>query len=197
MQEEDTSLLNITSDGHVLQVRRHHLIFESDVQPFLLFFKLEYVIGVTPSDGISPRTIPLTSFCQIVPVADTHPLLVFVNPKSGGKQGERYPLSSAVRRWFRHTAAVFSRGFLLFLCRVLRKFQHLLNPRQVYNLSNGGPAPGYGSPVSMLSLTRLSSLLNLVFFFFFFPGCTSSVTCMTTGFWHVEGMAPWAGFSML
>uniref|UniRef100_A0A8C4DPL7 Diacylglycerol kinase n=1 Tax=Dicentrarchus labrax TaxID=13489 RepID=A0A8C4DPL7_DICLA len=70
---------------------------------------------------LKDHILPPNSICPIILVRlrsslvkGTHPLLVFVNPKSGGKQGER----------------------------IYRKFQYLLNPRQVYNLAKNGPMPG-------------------------------------------------------
>ncbi|XP_053599571.1 eye-specific diacylglycerol kinase isoform X2 [Plodia interpunctella] len=49
-----------------------------------------------------------------IPTANVRPVLVFINPKSGGNQG----------------------------AKLLQKFQWLLNPRQVFDLTQGGPGPG-------------------------------------------------------
>ncbi len=49
-----------------------------------------------------------------IPCAGTRPIIVFINPKSGGNQG----------------------------AKLMQKFQWLLNPRQVFDLTQGGPRAG-------------------------------------------------------
>uniref|UniRef100_A0A672V7I8 Diacylglycerol kinase n=1 Tax=Strigops habroptila TaxID=2489341 RepID=A0A672V7I8_STRHB len=111
---------------------RDHILLPSYICPVVLLLALPSGGGVqshcrrsesdspastNPEDNqgfkLNPSTVDGQGL-QISPRPGTHPLLVFVNPKSGGRQGER----------------------------VLRKFHYLLNPRQVYNLDRGGPAPG-------------------------------------------------------
>uniref|UniRef100_A0A8C9T4W2 Diacylglycerol kinase n=1 Tax=Scleropages formosus TaxID=113540 RepID=A0A8C9T4W2_SCLFO len=110
-------------DGGAL---RDHILLPSYICPVVLVRSSDRQSVVKRSDGESPpSTSPEDSSLsfkftgdgqglQITPLPGTHPLLVLVNPKSGGRQGER----------------------------VLRKFQYLLNPRQVYSLDRGGPMTG-------------------------------------------------------
>ena len=56
-----------------------------------------------------------------IPATGIKPIIVFINPKSGGNQG----------------------------AKLMQKFQYLLNPRQVFDLTQGGPRAGWvGGPLA-------------------------------------------------
>ncbi|XP_076346730.1 diacylglycerol kinase zeta-like isoform X2 [Tachypleus tridentatus] len=57
---------------------------------------------------------PRTFAIKPIPSTSSKPLIVFINPKSGGNQG----------------------------AKLMQKFQWLLNPRQVFDLTQGGPSAG-------------------------------------------------------
>ncbi|XP_005876772.1 PREDICTED: diacylglycerol kinase alpha isoform X4 [Myotis brandtii] len=93
---------------------RDHILPPSSIYPSVLASGQEHKSSKTSQKIVDDLNLSTFEALRIDPVANTHPLLVFVNPKSGGKQGER----------------------------VLWKFQYLLNPRQVFNLLKDGPEPG-------------------------------------------------------
>ncbi|XP_052738065.1 eye-specific diacylglycerol kinase isoform X2 [Bicyclus anynana] len=64
--------------------------------------------------GKDSKSEQKTFVIKPIPTANVKPVLVFINPKSGGNQG----------------------------AKLLQKFQWLLNPRQVFDLTQGGPGPG-------------------------------------------------------
>uniref|UniRef100_A0A3B3QDM4 Diacylglycerol kinase n=1 Tax=Paramormyrops kingsleyae TaxID=1676925 RepID=A0A3B3QDM4_9TELE len=113
------SSVKLECDGGTL---RDHTLLPSYICPVVL----ERHSGMKRPEGESPPSMSPEDLSQnfkftgdgqglqITPLQGTHPLLVLVNPKSGGRQGKR----------------------------VLRKFQYLLNPRQVYSLDRAGPTAG-------------------------------------------------------
>ncbi|KAH8414748.1 hypothetical protein KR215_002203, partial [Drosophila sulfurigaster] len=64
--------------------------------------------------GKEEKKEPRAFIVKPIPSPDVIPVIVFINPKSGGNQG----------------------------VKLLGKFQHLLNPRQVFDLTQGGPKMG-------------------------------------------------------
>lgn len=93
---------------------REHILPPTAICPAVLDRKTGEKRALTRTDSaVFDNSAGQSSF-QISPLENARPLLVFVNPKSGGKQGSK----------------------------IMRKFQYLLNPRQVYDLMKGGPQVG-------------------------------------------------------
>ncbi|XP_052253675.1 diacylglycerol kinase beta-like isoform X2 [Dreissena polymorpha] len=93
---------------------RDHILPPTAICPAVLDRKTGEKRVLTRTDSTVFDTSAGQSSFQISPEDNAHPLLVFVNPKSGGKQGSK----------------------------IMRKFQYLLNPRQVYDVMKGGPQVG-------------------------------------------------------
>ncbi|XP_076967096.1 diacylglycerol kinase alpha isoform X1 [Tamandua tetradactyla] len=93
---------------------RDHILPPSSIYPSVLVSGQDRKISKTSQKSMEVFSLSTCEALRIDPVSNTHPLLVFVNPKSGGKQG----------------------------VRVLWKFQYLLNPRQVFDLLKDDPELG-------------------------------------------------------
>ncbi|XP_045409666.1 diacylglycerol kinase alpha isoform X4 [Lemur catta] len=93
---------------------RDHILPPSSIYPSVLASGQDRKNSKTSQKTMDDLSLSTSEALRIDPVANSHPLLVFVNPKSGGKQGQR----------------------------VLWKFQYILNPRQVFNLLKDGAEVG-------------------------------------------------------
>nr|XP_008254844.1 diacylglycerol kinase alpha isoform X3 [Oryctolagus cuniculus]XP_051702274.1 diacylglycerol kinase alpha isoform X3 [Oryctolagus cuniculus] len=93
---------------------RDHILPPSSIYPSVLVSGQDRKQSKVSQKNADDLNLSTSEALRIDPVSNTHPLLVFVNPKSGGKQGQR----------------------------VFWKFQYILNPRQVFNLVKDGPEAG-------------------------------------------------------